>query len=182
MGAGLTFKQSTERSRSVLKMLLTEKYTMREVGEHFGITKQRVSQMYYKEFGKMYLPRKKEITEKKHQMFLNTISYYCEACHTAVYERDKREIDGHHKGPFSKYCRTCSEISMGEHRDPKKICICKQCGIPFYPHYTKAALNAFHNRSCASFWMAKNYPRDEKGQLRKLTERERYDFHNLLRQ
>lgn len=164
-----TEEQRKARKRNIVEMLLTTKRSLDEVGKAFGVSRQRVSQIYYEETGEMYQPIRRQIEADKKEAELNAIAFHCKGCNKPVPNRDRRRIDGHLESNLLKYCRDCSEIIMTTHaRKLGEWRICEECGNPFEAYYS--GVNRFCTKRCVSTWMMRTRLRDETGKLIKQKE------------
>lgn len=112
----------SERNEKLIEMCETGQYTLQEVGEKFGISKQRVSEIYKKPYTKNR-ERKVQLNKQKLIQKENSIRFYCKACGVGVLTKD-----GFH---LSKLCRSCHDILEND-RNPyiKRTC---PCGREFHP-------------------------------------------------
>jgi len=137
-----------KQRKTIVSLMETGEFTLREVGEVFGITRERVRQVYFEETGKRAAPLRKARTRRKIKERLNEIRFHCRGCGKPV----KRK-DGYRKW---WYCKECSRIMMAKRRDIRVVRYCKMCGASFYPHLnfkapsirTRSRTGIFCSREC----------------------------------
>lgn len=115
-------------------MLNTGKYSLEEVGEEFGITRERARQIYKKDTGKS--------SRKKHQEFMaqrthlcklkavrekrKHVRFLCKECGKPVTEVDDKRL--------LSVCSSCSRKYRKLQRDPNRVDECWYCHIKFHPY------------------------------------------------
>lgn len=150
--------QKRERDRrdlEIVKLLNTGRYSLEEVGNNYGITRQAVSLLYFKRTGMRFVRIKKEFANQKNekrqklkikqkQLLDNTVKYRCSVCRTRVRYKDAR----------ISLCPECHRLVEEEHRSLKRKVRCWGCGIRFYPYVSsfyskrKRLGRSFHNKEC----------------------------------
>ena len=115
----------------MLEILETGKFTLREIAEKYGLTRERVRQIWKKNMGNGYDRHYRvlsKIKKEKYEKFLNTIKFVCLRCKKKVANREK----------YSQvYCSVCrKQMRMtGTRRNYRIIRVCGSCGKDFSPWF-----------------------------------------------
>lgn len=122
----------TERKKEkLLKESATGNFTLEQLGEKYGVTRERIRQIYKKATGLPY--RTFILTQriKREELYNKKVKFICGNCEiTVLYKDDKRS-------GASKYCKECRKLETGEiaNVDLKRWHVCKTCGISFHPKF-----------------------------------------------
>lgn len=133
-----------ENYRDLMKMANENKYTLQQLGDVFGITRERVRQIYKKLTGKSYgVERRKKIlslSDIAAQQNLKRLEEpkICPACKKEYFPRTLHQ----------KMCLDCRLLIKGN-RDPYTWCKCLYCGKDFHPIRTWRFVPALKNKYCS---------------------------------
>ena len=106
----------------------TGTYTLQEIGEKYGISRERVRQVWKRAKGygfDAHRLRLKHLWELSHEEHLKEIKFVCTGCEKPITFKE-----GFHK---SKYCNDCRILYTTINIDLSRWHICKTCGIKFRP-------------------------------------------------
>jgi hypothetical protein len=114
------------RDKIIVEFLNEAKATVGELGLQFGITRERVCQIYSKVTGQ---PRGtlKRVRQHHNEM---AIKFVCQGCSAPVTIKDGLYLH--------KYCRSCHHISQTTNRIPKVTFTCTRCGKKYHPTSSSA--------------------------------------------
>lgn len=101
--------------------------TLNDIGKFYGISRERVRQIYKEHTGKPARNRilnKQSEKEKTQQELLQKVKYTCVGCAKSVTHKEA--------GRKHKYCRRCHRI-FKSYRDPQRIYQCRMCNSDFHP-------------------------------------------------
>ena len=132
-----------ERNEELVRLVDTGDFTLKEIGNKFGITKERVRQRYKISTGKPCRIRIKKIIEARNKLkneHLEEIAFYCNNCHLPIKFKDKKRK--------SKYCKECGILNK-----KKGICLslllkCDNCGKEYNPNRSSIVANKFKHHFC----------------------------------
>lgn len=148
------FKDKKKREK-IVKYLKRYHPTLETAGKRYGISRERIRQIYKRETGKPYrirLDTNRKNKEEETRKRLKSVRYHCKACGKAVTYKE-----GYHK---HFYCNGCHYIRTVLRRDPQKTFICDECGIKYHPLHNWKFLGyenqlRFHNHRCYEEYMRK---------------------------
>ena len=125
---------ASQRDREIIEALDSGEVTLQQVGDRYGITRERVRQIYKRETGasakdnRLSLLRKKRAEE--HVQKLKESEYDCSACGDHVIPTTlKRNQPGDRR-----LCEKCRHILKVEGRDPFTLVECLWCKVSFHPN------------------------------------------------
>ena len=115
----------------MVSSLLTGAYTLEEIGEKYGITRERVRQIFKRKTGLPYYHRKLESQKARVEAYkkeMEAIKFYCTICDEPVKRKDS--------GSLMNHCPECwvKREKIGNLRDIKTTFICDECGDSFHPY------------------------------------------------
>lgn len=129
----------TQRARNklLLRNLRSGNFTLQDVSDRYGITRERVRQIWKASEGKgftKFRDKQKRTKARERKEFLKTIKFHCSAC--------KKPVT--HKEAFRKHnlCKRCSYILMVLKRDPYVLFTCEICGREYHPQRNHKAYNS----------------------------------------
>lgn len=151
------YRGNLKRNLKIVALADTGKYTLEELGQKFGLTRERIRQIYKAMTGLHYRVRidknkVKRVVEKKVKM--NQVVYNCVGCGIPV----KR------KYRHGKYCDYCHILSSIRRRSLLKTFVCVFCGEKYHPIYNykspsimkkKTIGNCFCSMDCYSKYKRK---------------------------
>lgn len=115
----------------MLEMLESGRYTLVEVGIKFGVTRERVRQVWKNNMNNMGVGYKKHrqflgvLRDEKEQKYLDSFSYICLQCKKEVTHREKYGW---------VYCKSCRESLLHtSRRNYRVIRVCPTCNKEFSP-------------------------------------------------
>lgn len=114
-------KTNPERDKIIVESLTTQIKSVGELGRDFGISRERVCQIYSRITGN---PRGTLRKVKKHHNEM-AIKFVCLGCSTPVTVKDGKYLH--------KYCRDCHKISQTSNRMLKLTFSCTHCGKKYHP-------------------------------------------------
>lgn len=124
-------KKTSLRNKVIVQQLDSGNYTLQSIGTKYGLTRERIRQIYNANSKKHYsgvLCRRRDERSKKmkkiSEEILNLIKFKCVACGKSV-----TYAEGKYKRIF---CVSCKLI-VRKNRNPKVICKCETCGKNFHP-------------------------------------------------
>jgi DNA-directed RNA polymerase subunit RPC12/RpoP len=132
----------------MIKMIKTGKYTLEEIGEVFGVTRERVRQIWKKKTGKPYknhIEYASRIRKEAEQAKLMEVKFICLSCKKPVLRSVKLK---------RSYCNDCAEAYSHTTRRNFRIWhTCRGCGIKFHPWSNFASLSQgrgglYHSIQC----------------------------------
>lgn len=125
---------SIKRNKTIIEKLDSGRYTLKRLGEEYGITRERVRQIYKREMGRSHHEKRSEFL--KHQSHLyrlriirekkKHVRFLCKECGKPVTEIDDKRLIA--------TCRSCSRKYRKTERIPEKITICLFCHKEFHPY------------------------------------------------
>ncbi len=136
-------KKIDERKGFIIESLNAGTSTMSKLAKMFGVSRQRISEIYHKTIGQKqgyYKKQKEVIAKQKLEKHLTEIKFYCAACHIPVTYRDA--------GNRSKYCAECHRQNRVLGRDLNIDLACAECGKRFHPYRSKRTLHNFCSKKC----------------------------------
>ena len=151
--------QNKKRNKEMVNLLKTGEFTLQQVGEKYGISRERVRQLYKVTTKKPYttLVEKKQRNRRKTRMIevetrKHTVSFYCRDCNQPVF--------GSEYHPHQKIiCKNCYMGYKKELRIWNRINTCTQCEKPFHP-YRSTPNQIFCSSACYT-----KHGRNRKGQM-----------------
>lgn len=149
----LTPKQIERRNHAMIAKLNKAglDVTLRSVGEVYGISRERVRQIYKKVTGIPYtkvlevkIIKRQGKAARKREEFLNSPRGNCISCGKTIYYKDKY---------IRKYCKECGKARKNDRRNYKKISICTNCKVSYNPRnhnvsYKPKTDNTFCTMKC----------------------------------
>jgi len=120
--------QIESRNNEIVRQLTDGTTSIVDLGKKYNISRERVSQIYYKETGKTrghLRDRRVNIRHDAKEDFLNSLRFVCDGCGTDVTQRE-----GHYK---RKYCSVCHELSQYKKRALDTTYTCSTCGKDYHP-------------------------------------------------
>lgn len=130
-----------ERNLDIVQQLTNGTASIVDLGKSYNISRERVSQIYYKATGEdrgQLRTRRKSIRTEAKEEFLESIKFICAGCHKEVKQRD-----GRYK---RKYCEECHKLSQYEKRAVDVTYKCSTCGKDYHPF-----ANSKHKRVLGNF-------------------------------
>lgn len=139
----------SKRNNEIVTKMKTGLYTLEQLGEEYGVSRERIRQIYLTQTGEtgstyrlLYL---RKLQEARKEEKGKQIKFSCAGC-----GKEATYTEAHHK---SKYCVTCHKIrkEKGIRLTEKKLCY--NCGITFSPHAnynspSQRARGIYHNHNC----------------------------------
>lgn len=117
-----------ERNRDIVSKLINGVESIVTLGKKYNISRERVSQIYYKETGAkrgQLREHRKELRDEVRNVILNSFKFICEGCSKNV---DHRE--GHYK---RKYCQDCHDLVQNKKRSVAIVYKCTTCEKDYFP-------------------------------------------------
>lgn len=111
----------SERDKTIAECLSAQTKTVGELGREFGISRERVCQIYSKVTG---LPRGSLVKIKQHHDNMAT-KFICLGCSTPV-----SILEGKY---LHKYCKDCHKLSQTSNRLMKLTFTCTHCSKKYHP-------------------------------------------------
>lgn len=149
--------QREERQKFIVANLSSGNMSMVDLGKKFGISRERISQIYYTAIGSKkrgsLLKNRRERQRQNREAWLNSIKYNCASCGTPVAQRESQ-----HK---KTYCQKCHTISQKERRSMQTTLECTRCGKAFHPFYNcklgqKRKIGYFCSRECYTTYIVEH--------------------------
>lgn len=137
-----------KRNTEIVRLMMTANYTLDQVGQVFGISRERVRQILKRTTGKGAMHYRTIRSKRKRTRWLNQILFNCAGCGKVV----KRK-DGSHK---KKFCQACRDIQVLEQRDPILVHVCEVCGESFHPYRNVRYIPKCKGRFCSMVCYIKN--------------------------
>jgi len=148
-----------DRNKYIIEQLNQKLSTMQSLAEEFKISRQRISEIYYKYSGnhRGYLKFQKKVQrDVKKEEKLDSTKFNCANCGRKVSYRLSK-----HK---SKYCDRCHESNDAKQRDLNITLACEVCRKEYHPYRTKITQHNYCSRECfhqsrivGPLWMNKKY-------------------------
>ena len=142
-----------KRQSYIIKNLGSGKKSMVQLAFELGISRERVSQIYYKAIGETergsLLIARRERQEEQRENWLDSAKFLCASCGIPVSHREGKYLH--------KYCLKCHDIGKKERRIMRITFICSTCKKSFHPFYNSTNKNKvghFCSRECYH-----NYPK-----------------------
>jgi DNA-directed RNA polymerase subunit M/transcription elongation factor TFIIS len=117
-----------ERNKDIVEKLINGVESIVTLGKKYNISRERVSQIYYKETGSKrgeLRTHREELRQYAKNIILDSFKFVCEGCGKHV---DHRE--GHYK---RKYCQDCHNLVQNEKRSIGITHQCSTCGKDYHP-------------------------------------------------
>lgn len=119
---------TAERDQDIVSKLINGTESIVTLGKKYGISRERVSQIYYRETktkrGELRTHRE-ELRQYAKKIILDSFKFVCEGCGKNV---DHRE--GHYK---RKYCQACHDLVQNQKRSVATVYKCTTCGEDYFP-------------------------------------------------
>ncbi len=138
-------KEYEVRNLQIVTYLLTGVYTLKQMGDKYNVSKERIRQIFLRETGLPFYPRrvlaqKKRIKAWRKQM--NEIAYYCKYC--------KKPVKYAEKSSGTLYCLKCRiKRRRGMLRDNSTTFICTMCKKKYHPYHNWRYLRKPKKRYCS---------------------------------
>ena len=123
-----------KRNKEMVRMLQDGEFTLKQVGEKYGISRERVRQIYRTTTKKPYtflLEKRRRIQRKieaiKEEEQKRKIQFYCRDCNKPVFFSESHPNQ-------QIICKDCYGIYRKELRNWRITKTCKQCGKGFHPY------------------------------------------------
>lgn len=117
------FNAQTERNIKIVEMMKLGEFTLQEIGDMYGVSRERIRQIYKRHTGEGY--RLRLTNEQKHKLEeLNSVAFNCVECGNPEHNDIKEEY---------KICRECRRKYRKEQRNPYILKKCSYCGDNFHP-------------------------------------------------
>ena len=133
----------SERNKTIIEKLGDGTSTMNALANLYGISRQRISEIYHRTIGQKqgyYLTQKKVLKSQADEKKLSEVKFHCSACGIAVTYRDA--------GRKSRFCAQCHQLSQYGQKDMNITIPCRECGNQFHPFRSKRTMNNFCSREC----------------------------------
>ena len=121
---------SVDRTK-MFAILETGEYTLEQVSKQFGLSRQRVNQIWKKNKGfgyRKHIEVVRDLREQRREKFLDSIFYVCLRCKREVSYRENRVRPGW------VYCKDCRDImDNSTYRNYRIVKVCQTCGKDFHP-------------------------------------------------
>jgi predicted amidophosphoribosyltransferase len=161
---------NAKRDLLIVKGLEQPFSTLNSIGREYGLTRERIRQIYHRITGKKYteLIKTKSLARQKikNNDMIKSFSKFCSACGKPI------SYEEHVKYPIREFCSDCHYISHTIKRDPKIFIKCDYCGKLFHPFrykkYIKPAKNNFCSLSCAIKFKKQNGVQKKQSKQKKL--------------
>lgn len=142
-----------ERNKKLIELAKTGEHTLQQIGDKYGITRERVRQIILKKGGTINLYREKNRVERIEEIMRlgEEIKFYCKACERPV----------KYKFSFGLHdlCLICSYIRNVAQRNPFIFRTCRTCGNLFHPFSNTTSMGRkgeyCHNRC----WLKRMFER-----------------------
>ena len=134
-------KNIEERNQDIVQKLTDGAASIVELGKTYNISRERVSQIYYKATGEnrgKLRARRKEIRTQDRAEFLMSVKFICAGC-----KKEVSQAEGHYK---RKYCADCHYLSQYHKRALDITYKCSTCGKDYHPFS-----NSKHKRVMGQF-------------------------------
>jgi len=118
-------KTLAKRDKIIVRAILKDGRTGSSVGQAFGITRERVGQIFYRETGKSIRQVTLERKTEEYKRALKERERFCIHCGAKI--RDPRR---------RKYCTNLCYSERNSQRRSTKIFKCTYCKKEFHPFYT----------------------------------------------
>lgn len=125
-----------ERNKHLVSVAGSGNYTLEELGKMFGITRERVRQIYKKCTGKDFSARRDRNRKLKNILKVrrgNAIMFNCQSCGSPVSKNQGSRL--------RKYCRKCRDAMLKDGRDRLITLSCSRCGTKYHPFRSSSFLN-----------------------------------------
>ena len=149
-----------ERNKDIVTKLEEGTASIVELGRKYNISRERVSQIYYKIIDSdrgVLLNKREDIRKKKKEDFAVSEKFICAGCGKSV---------NHTEGKYRrKYCEECHQLSQHKKRAMEETFTCSSCGKEYHPF-----ANSKNSRKIGYFCSLKcyhDYVRKEKENGRK---------------
>lgn len=116
------------RNQDIIQQLTEGTASIVNLGKKYNISRERVSQIYYRETGESrgkLRVRRSSIRKQKKEDFLSAVKFVCASCGKEV-----TNAEGKYK---RKYCNDCHELSQYHKRALDIIYTCSTCGKDYHP-------------------------------------------------
>lgn len=150
---------NTDRANYMVQQLEGRLSTMESLAEKYNISRQRVSEIFYKTSGrpKGWLKFQKKIErDTKKEIKLNETNYICANCGRNVTHKNTK-----HK---SKYCDMCHTKNGDRQKNLNITLRCEVCRRKYHPYRTKRTQHNYCGRTCfhrsrivGPLWLNKKY-------------------------
>lgn len=118
-----------KRNEEIITKLKTGNYTLVQLGKEYGISRERIRQIYKRATGERFrvgIIKRAEIREQQKSDRLQTIKMNCAGCQKPVTYQEGRGK--------KMYCIVCNDLRMNKNRDMKVKKICRNCNKTFSPY------------------------------------------------
>lgn len=112
-----------DRNKNIVRLMELGEFTLQDIGDMYGVTRERVRQIYHKHTGHGYKQRMINRQEKL-QEILSIPAFNCVECGNPEYTPIKQEY---------KLCRDCRRKYRKQERLPWVLFSCDNCGTKFHP-------------------------------------------------
>lgn len=135
----------SERDKKIVDCLSTQTKTVKELTAEFGISRERVCQIYSKVTG---LPRGSLVKIKQHHNDMS-VRFVCLGCSIPVTVKEGKYLH--------KYCKDCHKISQTSNRMLRLTFTCTHCGKKYHPLSISARNLAKKKKRLGNFCTFKCY-------------------------
>lgn len=125
-------RRESARNKKIIADCEKGIYTLQELGFKYGLSRERIRQIYFEITGEKYdtyQKRNRRIKTKREEINEQKIKFICSQC--------KKKVTWKEGKGKRKYCIECSgRMHVGSHRDFRITLYCQQCHTPFHPYDT----------------------------------------------
>lgn len=149
------------RERQIVFLMNTGLFTLERVGKLYGISRERIRQIYKKKIGTSHIEKRDRLfqpqIQKEIKKLLKSVKFHCVACKKPVtYEKARNSYS---------LCKNCRKIQVIEQRNPYITLICTKCGKSYHPlrNYLYFPLNKIKHEKWGNFHSTRCYLKFKKG-------------------
>ena len=147
-----------QRDSQIVLRMMKGRHTLEELGKEFGLSRERIRQIYTKKTGKPYQERMHQARERKIKAvirFGNEVKFNCKGCGKDI---KRKEVGG-----SSVYCTDCRlKLVIGSLRDKSVAFICEECGESFNPPRNWQSQKRYAGKFCNPKCYLKNKGKKKK--------------------
>lgn len=132
-----------DRNKQIVERLDSGNVSMNKLSKELGMTRQRISQIYYKTSGKiagLFRLQKKSNSKIKKDNKLSDVKFICAGCNKSVTYKDGKHL--------SKYCRECHSKNKQGQRNLNITLNCETCRKEYHPFRSKQSQGNYCSRKC----------------------------------
>jgi DNA-directed RNA polymerase subunit RPC12/RpoP len=113
-----------ERNNEIMAMASYGTFTLQQIGDEFGLTRERVRQIWVGLANQSWKELRHKAREDRRNKLLDRTKFLCRACGKKVTYRE----------PYRRWlCAKCWGIIKIEQRDPYTTLACDYCSLQFHP-------------------------------------------------